>query len=84
MKVRRVNRWNHQYLFRFLLDVFEHRFKGGVREAGVVSRLYVGLITARESLRPKVEGVTEGFMDALKIFPGHEHLGEVSRGGLGT
>lgn len=22
-------------------------------------------------------------MDALKIFPGHEHLGEVSRGGLG-
>lgn len=84
MKVRRVNRWNHHYLFRFLLDIFEYRFKGGVREAGVVSRLYVSLIAARESLRPKVEGVAEGFMDALKIFPGHEHLGEVSRGGLGT
>lgn len=83
MKARRGNISNRPYLLGLLLDFIENRFKGGVRESGLVSRLHISLIPAREPLRSKVEGVAKGFMDALKIFPGHEHLGEVSWGGLG-
>lgn len=67
-------------LFVFSLDPLNDGFISAIGESALLASLLVVLVPGAQSLRSKVEGVPEGFVDATQdVGPRHEYLG---RGGL--
>jgi hypothetical protein len=63
-------------LFVFSLDPLNDSFIRAIGESALLASLLVVLVPGAQSLRSKVEGVPEGFVDATQdVGPRHEYLG---------
>ena len=65
-------------LSTILLEPVKHRLESGLTESTVDSTLHVVFITLTQTLRPVIECIPEGFVDAFEsVATSHEHLGKI-------